>query len=1076
MDAVARPSEAIDSVFCTSTTPTSTPPQLYTWVRPPPPLARSSSSSPLHLDSAVLAAKQPRQWSPAGFAAVNLDTIRSAPRTSSPVASIVSSSASSSPVIANLNCSPGAYTYATSNPASYCDALDKHAAAPTGPPTPAGGDSPLSCTSSSSNLITSASSAPVALPTPPSSAPSCSASLSQSISPPSNKSTKKAASSKSAAAMPGRSASNKRPVDTDDDGASTVSASGSGRLTKLPRTDRGPEDFSSVVKNRLQSYTRTGQACDRCKVRKIRCDALPEGCSHCINLNLECFVTDRVTGRTERRGYMQELEREKNGMLAHISDMEKLLQDKGLEVKSWKDAPEASGQHWSRFGSLWVKGHDLVGSTAPAVVRSEEQPLQNCLRSRWDSKPDQNCSDAAPENSPVTSMEGTRLSLLGSTIDTTSFEDPDVDEPPADSPSNVPLYNKSVQAFLHSSMGVNPKIHVDLPSHEEAVTYSNYYFMSVGIFLPVLHKPSYMQLLARMYDEPNFRPSVSEQVMVHMVLGIIYLHCGVRNWQQTDQRAKLNDLSNKHYHFALSKMHDLLVCPDLEALQALALIASHTRCFPKPACGAIVSRMALNRAVELNLHRATNKPIASTDLHNELRKRTWWTLLTIVISIHGKRGCPLPVGVQDFDTEIPEPIADELLSEQGVDTSQSVPCHFRAGVAAFKVLPLFMEMYSNVYSVRRNSENYTNVVNAVEEQLRRWEADLPEALGLGRPDGLDATSAIAVYTRTLGLELRLYLRHPSVAATSNEKMLADNTRICEETAGEFLRMMRIMQRLKALDTTWYQMSVYAVCIFSMLMAHWERRYSTTPEKVAALKEDMDSWMDIVKETCLLLGCGHGMSSQLDQIIERIIGWIEHDMRRERVPEPAASVPAPEEKVKREEAPNAAAAYSSTPNGLPRSEEVREGPAKVYFQDAVLDGSSTYPTMAYAGQATNNTAPAATAAATYQTEPAIFYSTTDPAASNAVAPPPPPPPPTSTSNAMSAAAVAAFTNPQPDMMWQTNHGNTWHDWTAAIADCQERFSASALLALGGTARPSMGESEMMQPGAQWPLILFDHTTQ
>lgn len=36
---------------------------------------------------------------------------------------------------------------------------------------------------------------------------------------------------------------------------------------KLPRLERNAEDFSSVVKSKLQSYTRTGQACDRCKVR-----------------------------------------------------------------------------------------------------------------------------------------------------------------------------------------------------------------------------------------------------------------------------------------------------------------------------------------------------------------------------------------------------------------------------------------------------------------------------------------------------------------------------------------------------------------------------------------------------------------------------------------------------------------------------------------------------------------------------------------------------------------------------------------------------------------------------------------
>jgi hypothetical protein len=42
---------------------------------------------------------------------------------------------------------------------------------------------------------------------------------------------------------------------------------------KMPRTERSVDDFSSVVKNKLQGHTRTGQACDRCKVRApLRCD------------------------------------------------------------------------------------------------------------------------------------------------------------------------------------------------------------------------------------------------------------------------------------------------------------------------------------------------------------------------------------------------------------------------------------------------------------------------------------------------------------------------------------------------------------------------------------------------------------------------------------------------------------------------------------------------------------------------------------------------------------------------------------------------------------------------------------
>lgn len=54
---------------------------------------------------------------------------------------------------------------------------------------------------------------------------------------------------------------------------SSLGSSSSASKAKLPRLERGPEDFSLVVKNKLQSYTRTGQACDRCKVCDYpRCD------------------------------------------------------------------------------------------------------------------------------------------------------------------------------------------------------------------------------------------------------------------------------------------------------------------------------------------------------------------------------------------------------------------------------------------------------------------------------------------------------------------------------------------------------------------------------------------------------------------------------------------------------------------------------------------------------------------------------------------------------------------------------------------------------------------------------------
>jgi hypothetical protein len=58
----------------------------------------------------------------------------------------------------------------------------------------------------------------------------------------------------------------KRPSDAGD----APDDAASGPKLKLARLERGPEEFSNVVKSKLQSYTRTGQACDRCKVRAHR--------------------------------------------------------------------------------------------------------------------------------------------------------------------------------------------------------------------------------------------------------------------------------------------------------------------------------------------------------------------------------------------------------------------------------------------------------------------------------------------------------------------------------------------------------------------------------------------------------------------------------------------------------------------------------------------------------------------------------------------------------------------------------------------------------------------------------------
>ncbi|OAA55262.1 c6 zinc finger domain containing protein [Niveomyces insectorum RCEF 264] len=735
------------------------------------------------------------------------------------------------------------------------------------------------------------------------------------------------------------------------------------------------DDFSSVVKSKLLSYTRTGQACDRCKVRKIRCDALPEGCSHCLSQQLECYVTDRITGRTERRGYLQELEREKAAMTSHIQQLQTLLQGKGVEVFPWHWSPYArfyppdavldnngnvvqdgATRPWKCLGSVWYRtpvasdastsnsstrsstnkgtgvstGNSSTsnGSVAAAAATSVAAPADTDRKSlhetTTDASPPSDLFFDSPQSGPIdsylgvfadraplNSVNGTQVSILGTLLDIDADGSSGADGLELDrkaEPENpgaiyqepVGLYNRSLGSFLRSSMNINPPLtNVELPSRSDAFEYSEWYFLMVNPFAPVLHKPSYMTLLTRIYDDPKFRPTTSELVIVHMVFAAIYFQYGVRNREELTRQIHLHNLSNKHYHWALSKFYYLASDCSITAVQALVLIALYTRAFPKPSCGSTIANYALMKAIDLGLHRRVpvsssgnntnnnnnnnkkkNTDTPATSLSDEIRKRVWWSALMLSITLNGRLGRPMPIGREDFDTELPVAIADEYLTEDGITEPSQIGrnCLFLVSLHGFQFTPLYMDMFRHLYSARRDPRRYAALVRDLEAQYRAIQDALPADLHVAscKP----AYQMYALYAQAMSLEFCLCLRHPSVCMTTDPQVFAENTRLCEATARTLLRHVQKLLTLKSLDTTWYQLSVYCAAMFSMLAAAWERRRQATAADLALLQNETSIWLSIIAEIGLLVGAADAaqpFNRKLTQICARTIFCIQRDM-------------------------------------------------------------------------------------------------------------------------------------------------------------------------------------------------------
>jgi len=260
----------------------------------------------------------------------------------------------------------------------------------------------------------------------------------------------------------------------------------------------------------------------------------------------------------------------------------------------------------------------------------------------------------------------------------------------------------------------------------------------------------------------------------------------------------------------------------------------------------------------------------------------------------------------------------------------------------------------------------------------------------------------------------------------------------------------------------------------MLAAMWQRRFETTPEAIATLREEMDGWVGILEEVGSLLGSASSLGAEIGTIVDRTIAWIDHDMRNK---EPKSSQPSITPEIKTEQAAQASAypasQIPSTVTSVSAQGEVSS--TKSYFPEPEMNGHTSYPTLTYNDPPQNGMAPPTA----YDAGP-MFYSTSAQAAVTTSALP---------SSVAQVNPMLAFSQSaqvsQADMLWQ-GRGNTWHDWTSAIADTQDRFSASTLLTLGGntrdassgagvpgvTANPSANDINNIQHGGQWPLIIFD----
>ncbi|KAF7191185.1 Transcriptional activator protein acu-15 [Pseudocercospora fuligena] len=704
---------------------------------------------------------------------------------------------------------------------------------------------------------------------------------------------------------------------------------------KIPRTDgnahpQGNGDFSGSVKKKIAGSTRTGQACDRCKIRKIRCDARPGGCSPCLQNNTECKTTDRITGRATSRGHTEHIENENAQLKMYMVELQQQLREAGVEPKQPPPAPAymAGGNqaaYWQQAQS-WGNMYSGSSTTSSVQGRDRSSPQSSLLPDFRAGCIGDNYLGVSSENNWLSPIEGTSLALFGTKIDLAEFM-------PSDSDPTASAM--SYRTFLGHAFRSEYPQRPDLPAYEQCKVYADWYFRSIQQFIPLLHKPDFMNLLDKIHHQ-NYQPKPAEAAMVHMVLAVINFQFSSRNANDQAREDSMN-----HYHYACSFIPDLITGHTLEDIQALALICSQLRNQPRPGAAWMFTNLVMGLAIESGLHRSAkawqNSALDQDPHHLEMRKRIFWSILLFHVHISGKLGRPMPLRMEDFDIEMPEAKPDNL---PGEPTGKWKNCSFRAGIEGFKLLKIMMQVYSTIYSIRSTGQYEMNV-RQLEKDLETFHQQVPAELR-GGPQSQEEDRISALYLDMSVAECQLLLHHPSLCRTASPQLMNQNLDTCLLWSGKLLESATQLKTLKSLDTTWYYSTDFLAAIFTTLFAYTERRDQMTSQDLQRLRQDMDSWIDVMAEVSNLLGATPQLVGAIRGIVEFSLGNIQRHLAAKTASAAVASASSPttSDHQQAQQLYNATNGYSTEYTA--QNGDVNQGQA--YAQD---QSQNNYPPQSFA---------------------------------------------------------------------------------------------------------------------------------
>jgi hypothetical protein len=367
------------------------------------------------------------------------------------------------------------------------------------------------------------------------------------------------------------------------------------------------------------------QACDRCRMKKVRCDGLLPACSRCKTAGLECLTMIKLTRKSYPRSYTESIEERLRDVEAEVQRLRDENTSGQIKIRELEAAaaaargkppshPSPQDSESSRVGGLIVSGR-----------------RDNRAKPRRNSVDDSICREVGRMNSDrsgVGRFMGSSSGIFFVGMAQQRFSTlSNVQWKVGHDLLKVETDDHSVDYKIHPSH-LRQDFLEELPPYETAIKYCDAWFEFWRYIFPILHRPTFMRNLELMYFKQQ---TVPDNDIPAEIFAIFYLVLAVGSRQiqlsgdNADSRPHIRSSGDDTIYFekAMSYYDEVMKLGTVRTIQFQELLILWYVSTGKRSLAFQMTGILVRLSLELGLHRHS-KRFNFNPVTTEIRKRTFW--------------------------------------------------------------------------------------------------------------------------------------------------------------------------------------------------------------------------------------------------------------------------------------------------------------------------------------------------------------------------------------------------------------------------------------------------------------------